>query len=211
MSTNFLPLRVYKKIDILTKCLKFHRVNDEISDNAYVNMIHDQMYVMEEYEPDDQTLSNKRIFLLILASNSKYEQGDKASKYLEKLIKSIPVHDTEELCDVIFITEQKFDKYRANIIKKFNREGLKFKNIQYYQIFANPLNYSRSTKMRVITKEEEEQLLEWLGRPKDYLPKMISEDICSIYLDLVDGDIVEIIRDDDCGDNISYRVFVDTS
>ena len=65
--------------------------------------------------------------------------------------------------------------------------------------------------MRVITKEEEEQLLEWLGRPKDYLPKMISEDICSIYLDLVDGDIVEIIRDDDCGDNISYRVFVDTS
>ena len=204
MINNFLPLRVYKKIDILTNNRNIKRVNNELSEDEIIKSIYDDQFIIEEYENIDG--DSTRTFVIILSVNSKYEKGENASTNLKKLINKVPGYSSNNDINIIIITKNIFDSSRIKALEKMEKENVSIQNVQYYQIFADPLNYSRAVNMKIISHEEKQEVLDWVNSSKDYYPKLSSSDICYIYLNPKPDDMIEIVRNEDCGDNLCYRV-----
>ncbi|MEM4295621.1 MAG: DNA-directed RNA polymerase subunit RpoH/Rpb5 C-terminal domain-containing protein [Candidatus Anstonellales archaeon] len=70
------------------------------------------------------------------------------------------------------------------------------------------LNYFLNPKVEVLDEKEKEAVLKKFNITEDKLPKIRKTDPLARALDLKEGQVIKIIRDDGTGEYVYYRICV---
>ncbi len=160
-----------------------------------------------------KTIPTKTYILIVDLSVTDIKSGniDTMIKKIPGITQTIRTHNY----DVSIITKDPLVIYTNRKMITFENLGsdnsgfINMRNLPYAICQIDPFTVKFVSPHRILSREEEQEIIQQLKIQKNKLPKMNRYDAIGMYIGVETGDLVEIQRfDESSGINIEYKVVV---
>ena len=114
--------------------------------------------------------------------------------------------------EVVFVLKDKvsnMDSFNSLLDSILNTNNIFIQLFCLDSLTINVLKHRFQPKMRIISPEEKEQVMNKYSVNPSQMPKIFKSDACGKYLGIRKGDVVEIVRaSETAGKSVSYRICV---